>query len=163
MAERRRRAGDHVRLPVYLEGDHCTVEGADGLLVGLGFKAFLDQDRRDELGEDDGALILPGVFHTRVTGTAFHDDVLSLDAFSAGRSVQIKPEPANRQDRHPLAVFGGGRKVGYLPRPVAAALAPAGTRAGKALVIKEWSANGVRQGISVLGSMQVPLDFTTAH
>jgi hypothetical protein len=161
MAERRRRAGDGVRLPVYLEGDHCTVEGAEGLLVGLGFKAYLDQDRRDELCENDDALVLPGVFHTRVTGAAFHDDVLTLDVFCAGSSVQIKPEPANQQDRHALAVVGGGKKVGYLPRPVAAALAPAGTRSGQALVIKEWSVNGVRQGISVLGSMQVRLDFTT--
>ncbi|MGA8724714.1 MAG: HIRAN domain-containing protein [Acidimicrobiales bacterium] len=163
MAERRRRAGDGVRLPVYLEGDHCTVEGADGLLVGLGFNAYLDQDRRRELGEDDEALVLPGVFHTRVTGTAFHDDVLSLDAFSAGRSVQIQPEHSNQQDRNALAVIGSGKKVGYLPRPVAEALAPAGTRSGQALVIKEWSVNGVRQGISVLGSMQVRLDFTTSR
>ncbi len=162
MAERRRRAGDGVRLPVYLEGDHSTVEGPDGCLVGLGFTAFLDQDRHRKLCEDDEALVLPGVFHTRVTGVAFHDDVLSLDAFCAGRYVQIKPEPANQQDRYALAVIGAGRRVGYLPRPVAAALAPAGTRTGQALVIKEWSVSGVRQGISVLGSMQVRLEFTTS-
>jgi hypothetical protein len=162
MAERRRRAGDGVRLPVFLEGDHCTLENADGFLVGLGFKAYLDQDRRQELCEDDQALVLPGVFHTRVTGVAFHDDAIALDVFCAGRSVEIRPEPANLSDRHALAVMGDGRRVGYLPRAVAAALGPAGTRAGQALVVKEWSVNGIRQGISVLGSMQVRLDFSTA-
>jgi hypothetical protein len=163
MAERRRRAGDGVRLPVYLEGDHCTVESADGFEVGLGFKAYLDQDRGRELCVDDDALILPGIFHARVVGVPFHDDVIALDVFCAGRSVEIRPEPANSRDRFALAVVGGGQRVGYLPRPVAAALAPAGTRSGAALVVKEWSVNGVRHGISVLGSMQVRLDFTTAH
>ncbi len=162
MTERRRRAGDGVRLPVYLVSDHCTVERADCEIVGVGFRVFADPDRRLELVEDDGRLVLPGVFHTQVTGVAFHDEAVALDLFRAGRSVQIRPDPANRQDRHALGVFGGNRRVGYLPGAVAAALAPSGTRAGHAIVTKEWSVNGARLGISVLGSMQVRLEFTRA-
>ena len=159
MTERRRRAGDGIRLPVYLVGDHCTVEGADGFLVGLGFKAYLDPEGKREVAEDDRVLVLPGVFHTRVAGVDFHHDVLAHDAFGAGRRVQIRHEPGNQRDRHALAVFGGGQRVGYLPDRVASALAPSGTRSGHALVIKEWSVNGVRQGISVLGSMHVRIEF----
>lgn len=157
---RDRRAHGDVVLPVYLKDGRCAVEVADGEIVGIGFTPYLDEDRTVELVENDHFPVLPGVVYTRVAGVAFHDEVIQLPDFSAGRSVEIRPEPANPQDRSALAVFGGGRRVGYLPDPIAGALAPAGTRAGRGVILMEWSSNGTRQGIWVLGSMQVRLSLS---
>ena len=101
------------------------------------------------------------MFFTRVAGVAFHDDVLQLPHFAAGKSVEIRPEPANPVDRNALAVMGGGLRVGFLPAPIAGVLAPSGTRVGRGLVVKEWSANGVRRDIWILGSMHVNLSIAT--
>jgi hypothetical protein len=154
-----RRTQQGVALAVWLAEDRRTVEVADGELVGQGFAPYLDEARTIPLVEDGRSPVLPGVFCTRVAGVAFHDDAVQLPHFAAGRRVEIRAEPANAQDRHPLAVFGGGRRVGYLPAPVAGSLAPAGTRVGRGIVVMEWSSNGVRQGITVLGSMQVTLEI----
>lgn len=156
----RRRAGDGVQLPVYLAGAHTSVEGADGELVGVGFHAFLDRQRTVELVEDEVGTVLPGVFLTRVGGVDFHDDVLPLANFEAGRWVEIRPEPSNPLDHHALAVIGGGHRVGYVPGVIAGSLAPPGTRSGRAIVVTEWSTNGVRHGISILGSMSVTLEVS---
>jgi hypothetical protein len=152
-----RRANEGVVLAVWLAEDRRTVEVADGELVGLGFAPYLDEARTIPLVEDGRSPVLPGVFCTRVDGVPFHDDVVQLPHFSAGRRVEIRAEPANAHDRHPLAVYGGGLRVGYVPAPVASSLAPPGTRVGRGIVVMEWSSNGVRQGITVLGSMQVTL------
>jgi hypothetical protein len=157
---RRRRASDAVALPVYLTSDYLAVDVPEGQMVGSGFRAYLDEERTDELVGDDGGLVLPGVFLTRVAGVAFHADVLQRPEFAAGRSIEICPEPANPSDRHALSVVGGGSTVGYLPEAVAAKLAPSGTRRGHGIVVREWTVGGVRHGIWILGSMQVSLSLT---
>ena len=161
MARRERRAGDPIVLPVFLVDDRCSVEQADGEVVGFGYKPFLDEARSVELTEDDRWPVLPGVFYTRVVGVSFHDDVLQLPNFCAGKEVEIHYEPSNPVDRNALAIFGGGHRVGYLPVPIAEELAPSGTRVGRGLILKEWSTNGVRSGLSVLGSMHVKLAVST--
>jgi hypothetical protein len=161
ISDRNRRASDQVVLPVYLVDDRRSVEMADGEVVGIGFTPFLDEARTVELVQDDRAPVLPGVVYSGVSGVAFHDDVLQLPHFGAGRPVEIHPEPGNPNDHNALAVFGGGLRVGYLPGPVAAALAPSGTRRGHGVVLMEWSTNGVRSGISVLGSMHVTLSLSS--
>ncbi len=133
-------------LPIYLQDDERSVAVADGEMFGLGFKAFLDEERTVELIENDQSPVLPGVFFTRVVGVAFHDDVLQLPHFGAGRPVEIRPEPANTVDRNALAVHGGGLRVGFVPAAIPGVLAPAGTRVGRGLVLREWSTNGMRRG-----------------
>ncbi len=156
MSERKnRRSADDVVLPVFLGDGRCTVEVADGEMVGFGFKPFLDQEHTVELLQDDETPVLPGVVYTPVAGVSFHDDVLQLPHFGAGKSVEIRPEPANPRDRNALAVFGEGERVGYLPDRIASALAPSGTRIGHGVILMEWSVNGARQGIWILGSMHV--------
>jgi hypothetical protein len=157
MGERGRRAGDEIVVPVFLAHGERSIEVADGTVVGFGFRVFLDRERSVELVEDDQAPVLPGIFHTQVAGVSFHDDVLQLPHFGAGRKVEIRPEPANESDRNALAVCSDGLRVGYLPAPIADVLAPAGTRVGRGMVVMEWSTNGERRGISVLGSMHVNL------
>jgi hypothetical protein len=156
-----RRAGEEIVLPVFLLDHQSIVQGADGDDVGRGFRVFLDALRTVELVENERAPVLPGVFYTRVAGVSFHDDVLQFPQFGVGEPVEIRHEPASELDQHALAVYGGGTRVGYVPGPIADVLAPAGTRAGRGVVLMEWSRNGARQNIWVLGSMHVKLSFST--
>ncbi len=154
-----RRAADDILLPIYLEDDDRAVPVVDGELFGFGYKAYLDRERTVELVENDRAPVLPGVFFTRVTGVSFHDDVLQLPHFGAGQPIEIRTEPANPTDLDALAVLGGGVRVGFVPAPIAGCLAPSGTRVGRGVVLKEWSTNGIRQDIWILGSMHVRLSI----
>jgi hypothetical protein len=159
MNEDERRAVGGVVLPVWLVEDRQTVEVADGEIVGLGFTPYLDQERTVPLPEDSTAAVLPGVFCTQVSGVSFHDDVAQLPHFAAGRDVEIRTEVANARDRNPLGIYGGGLRVGYVPAPIAGSLAPSGTRVGRGIVLMEWSSNGRRHGLTVLGSMHVTLQI----
>ena len=159
--EQLRRAADRVVLPIYLSDDAVSVPVADGEMFGFGFTPYLDSERKVELLADDSAPVLPGVFYTKVAGVSFHDDVLQMPHFGAGQPVTIKPETSNPRDRNALAVVGAGVRVGYLPTSIANVLAPAGTRAGRGLIVKEWSTNGVRHDLWILGSMHVPLKVST--
>ena len=159
MTDEERRSAGGVVLPVWLVEDQRSIEVADGEIVGLGYAPFLDEARTVPLVEDSSSPVLPGVFCTRVSGVSFHDDVAQLPQFSAGQAVEIRAEPANARDRNPLAVFGGVHRVGYVPAPIATSLAPSGTRAGRGIVLMEWSRNGQRQGLTVLGSMHVTLQI----
>jgi hypothetical protein len=156
-----RRAGDEITLRVHLDEYRCSLQGPDGDEVGVGFKAYLDEDRTVELIEDDLAPVLPGVFYTRVAGVTFHDDSLQLPHFGVGRHVEIRPEPATALDRNGLGVFGEGLRVGYIPAPIADVLAPSGTRVGHGIILMEWSNDRSRLGIWVLGSMRVAISAAT--
>jgi hypothetical protein len=160
MPGQERRTGGPIVLPVYLSDDRCLIEAVDGEVVGVGYRPYLDEARTVELVEDDHAPVLPGVFYTRVAGVSFHDEVLQLPHFAAGAKIEIRQEPANPSDQSALGVFGDGRRVGYLPVSISEVLAPSGTRAGHGLILMEWSANGVRNGISILGSMHVELSIS---
>ena len=156
-----RRSTDGVVLPVWLSEDRRRVEVAEGEIVGLGYAPFLDRARTQPLDEDSAGPVLPGVFCTRVSGIAFHDDVAQLPHFSAGSDVEIRPEPANARDRNPLAIVGAGVRIGYVPASIADSLAPSGTRVGRGFILMEWSKNGTRHGLTVLGSMHVRLLVST--
>jgi len=152
-----RRAGDEITLRVHLAEHRTSVPGAEGEELGVGFKAYLDEARTEEIVEDDRAPVLPGVFYSRVAGVRFHDDSLQLPQFGVGRHVEIRPEPPTALDRNGLGVFADGLRVGYVPEAIADVLAPAGTRIGHGIILMEWSNNGNRLGIWVLGSMQVAI------
>ena len=104
--------------------------------------------------------VLPGVFYTRVAGVSFHDDAFGSRISRPASNVEIRPEPANPTDRTrwPSSV---GERVGYIPAPIAKVLAPSGTRVGRGTVMMEWSTNGVRHDIWILGSMRVTLAFAS--
>ena len=73
--------------------------------------------------------MLPGVVYTRVAGVAFHDDVIQLLDFGAGkeRGDQARTgQSAGPECLGGLPVVASG--WGYLPDPIASVLAPSGTR-----------------------------------
>ena len=155
-----RRAADDILLPIYLEDDDRAVPVADGEVFGFGFKAYLDKERTVELVENDRVARCcpvcssPGWPACRSTTTCCSSPISA----PAGRS-RSSTEPANPTDRDALAVLGGGVRVGFVPAPIAGCLAPSGTRVGRGVVLKEWSTNGMRQDIWILGSMHVRLSI----
>jgi hypothetical protein len=66
----------------------------------------------------------------RVVGVAgagrHHADALATDAAEPGRRLELRRDPANPHDANAIAVHGdgGGEQLGWVPREVAAELAP---------------------------------------
>jgi hypothetical protein len=97
-----------------------------GILWIAGFQP-VDADGR-LLGRDDPALAARGLLVVNVAGAArHHADVLDDDAFAPGRALALRREPDNPHDPHAISVrdAGGQRQAGWVPRELAATLAPA--------------------------------------
>jgi len=76
---------------------------------------------------------------------AHHADALQSEAASPGRELELRRDPANPHDPNAIAVFpaGGGEQLGWVPRELAAELAPeldAG-RSWAAVVLRERRAS----------------------
>lgn len=69
--------------------------------------------------------------HTKVAGVTFEGRQLVLDKTHAGDVVLLMLEPENKYDPNAIAVwvyYGNGnglRQIGYIPREIAAEIAPA--------------------------------------
>jgi hypothetical protein len=80
------------------------------------------------LAGDDPTLTARGLHVVSVAGAArHHADVLDDDAFAPGRPLTLRREPDNPHDPHAISVgdAGGERQAGWVPRELAADLAPA--------------------------------------
>jgi hypothetical protein len=96
----------------------------------------------------------------RVVGVAgagrHHADALVSDAAEPGRRLELRRDPANPHDANAIAVHGaaGGEQLGWVPREVAAALAPEldQGRPWAALVLREQrrSPRDPRHGLTML-------------
>jgi hypothetical protein len=92
-----------------------------------------------------------------VAGAAqFHAEALQSDAVAPGRPLVLRRDPENEHDPDAIAVDpkGGGEQVGFVPREIAAELAPE-IDAGKpwsAIVLREQrpSPRDPRTGITML-------------
>jgi HIRAN domain len=96
----------------------------------------------------------------RVVGVAgaagHHAAALASEAAQPGRRLELRRDPANAHDPNAIAVHGdeGGEQLGWVPREVAAELAPeldAG-RPWSAVVLREQrgSPRDPRQGLTML-------------
>ena len=159
MARDERRAKQGVVLAVWLAEDRQTVEVADGELVGHGFAPYLDEARTIPLVEDGRSPVLPGVFCARVAGVPFHDDVVQLPHSRPDVGSRSEPSRPTPRTATPWPSTAAGSGSVTSPPRWPESLAPAGTRVGRGIIVMEWSSNGVRQGITVLGSMQVTLQI----
>jgi hypothetical protein len=87
---------------------------------------------------------------------AHHADALTSDAAAPGKPLELRRDPDNPHDPNAIAVHpsGGGEQVGWVPRELAAELAPdldAG-RPWSALVLREQrrSPRDPRHGLTML-------------
>ncbi len=129
----------------------------DGSIVWLSGYGLVDEDGR-YLARDAPQLAERGLRVTGVAGAArHHDEALQSDDAAPGRTLVLRRDPANEHDPNAIAVLtgaGGREQVGWVPREVAAQVAPeldAGT-AWSALVLRDARASprDPRTGLTML-------------
>jgi hypothetical protein len=115
----------------------------------------VDPDTGRYLARDDPALAQRGLHVTGVAGAGrHHADALASDAVEPGRPLELRRDQDNPHDPNAIAVHAGGQQVGWVPRDLAAELAPeldAG-RAWSAVVLRERRASprDPRSGLTML-------------
>jgi hypothetical protein len=108
------------------------------------------------LARDAPELAAAGLRIAGVAGAAqFHPEALASDLVAPGRPLELRRDPANEHDANAVAVhLPGGEQLGWVPRAVAAELAPA-LDAGEphaAIVLRESrpSPRDPRTGVTML-------------
>jgi hypothetical protein len=128
-----------VRVDVVLEERYWYPD--DGGIVWVAGYQPVDPGTGRYLGRDAPELAARGLRVAGVAGAAaHHDEALQSDAVAPGRDLELRRDAANPHDPNAVAVHAGdGEQVGWVPRAVAAELAPA-LDAGQ-----EWSAVVLRE------------------
>ncbi len=97
----------------------------DGSIVWLSGYQLVDEDG-GYVGRDDPRLADRGLRVAGVAGASRHHAgaVASADV-APGRALDLRRDPANEHDPNAIAVHAaGGEQIGWVPREVAAELAP---------------------------------------
>jgi HIRAN domain-containing protein len=118
----------------------------DGSIVWLSGYAIVDDDGR-YLARDAPELAARGLIVASVAGAArHHGDALASDAAAPGSPLELRRDPTNEHDPDAIAVDlpgdpvdAVGEQLGWVPREVAARIAPE-LDAGSA-----WSALSLRE------------------
>ena len=127
----------------------------DGSIVWLSGYAVVGDDGR-YLARDAPELAARGLIVTNVAGAArHHADALASDAAAPGSGLELRRDRANEHDRNATAVhLRGGEQLGWVPREVAALLAPEldASTAWSALALRESrrSPRDPRAGLTML-------------
>jgi hypothetical protein len=128
----------------------------DGGAVWLAGFTVIDPETGDYLGRDAPELLARGLRVAGVAGAGrHHADALAGDAAAPGRPLALRRDAANPHDANAIAVDDAdGAQLGWVPRELAAALAPdldAG-RPWSAVVLREQrgSPRDPRTGITML-------------
>jgi hypothetical protein len=109
------------------------------------------------LARDSPELAARGVRVAGVAGAGLHHaEAVASEDVGPGRALALRRDPANEHDPNAIAVYpaGGGEQVGWVPREIAAELAPeldAG-RPWAAIVLREQrrSPRDPRHGLTML-------------
>jgi hypothetical protein len=129
----------------------------DGGEVWVAGYQLVDPDSGRYLARDAPELAARGLHVVGVAGAgAHHADALGSDAAAPGRPLELRRDPDNPHDPNAIAVHpaGGGEQLGWVPRELAADLAPEldGGRAWSAIVLREQrrSPRDPRHGLTML-------------
>jgi hypothetical protein len=137
----------------------------DGGIVWLAGYMPIDPETRSFLGRDQ--LRERGLITCGVAGAAaFHDAVLQSDAVQPGAALRLERDPANEHDANAVRVMVGGQQLGFVPREVAAELAPrvdAG-EAWSAVILREQRASprDPRTGVTMLLAPSAGIELVEA-
>jgi HIRAN domain len=129
----------------------------DGGVVWLAGYSIVDPESERFLARDDPGLVARGL---RVAGVAgarqHHTEAVESADVAPGRPLELRRDPGNEHDPNAIAVHAanGGEQVGWVPREIAAELAPdldAG-RPWAAVVLREqrYSPRDPRHGLTML-------------
>jgi hypothetical protein len=129
----------------------------DGGQVWIVGYQVVDRESGRYLGREAPELLALGLRVAGVAGAgAHHADALATDAVAPGRPLELRREPGNPHDQNAIQVHptDGGAQVGWVPRELAAELAPeldAG-RPWSAVVLREQrrSPRDPRHGLTML-------------
>ena len=129
----------------------------DGGQVWLAGYSLVDPDTGRFVARDDPSLAARGLRVAGVAGAGqHHAGAVAAEDVGPGRPLELRRDPANEHDPHAIAVYpaGGGEQVGWVPRELAAELAPdldAG-RSWTAVVLREQrrSPRDARHGLTML-------------
>jgi hypothetical protein len=129
----------------------------DGGIVWVAGYQLVEPGTGRYLGRDAPELAARGLRVTGVAGAAaHHDEVLQSAGAAPGRTLALRRDPANPHDPNAIAVDAseGGGQVGWIPRELAAELAPAldAGEAWSAIVLREQRASprDPRTGVTIL-------------
>jgi hypothetical protein len=138
----------------------------DGGIVWVAGFQLVDAASGRWLGRDAPELAQAGLRIAGAAGAArFHDAVLQSDAAAPGRPVTLRRDAGNEHDANAVAVdVAGGEQLGFLPRELAAELAPeldAG-RPWSAVVLREHRASprDPRTGVTLLLAPDASIDLS---
>jgi len=129
----------------------------DGGEVWVAGYQLVEPESGRYLARDAPELAARGLHVAGVAGAAAHHaDALASDAAAPGERLELRRDPENPHDPNAIAVHpaGGGEQLGWVPRELAAELAPeldAG-RPWSALVLREQrrSPRAPRQGLTMV-------------
>ena len=129
----------------------------DGGIVWVAGLHVVDPETGRFLGRDAPQLAERGLKVASVAGAGLHhDEALQSDGAEPGRSLVLRRDAGNEHDPNAIAVHpaAGGEQVGWVPRELAAELAPeldAG-RPWSAVVLREQRASprDPRSGLTML-------------
>ena len=117
------------------------------------------------LGRDAPELAARGLHVAGVAGARFQAAAVESEAAAPGRPLELRRDPGNEHDANAIAVLAGGEQVGWVPRELAAELAPeldAG-RPWSATVLREHrpSPRNPRTGLTLLLAPDTGVSFVT--
>jgi hypothetical protein len=129
----------------------------DGGQVWLAGYQLIDADSGRFIGRDDPELAARGLRVAGVAGAGrHHAEALNSDAVAPGRALALRRDADNQHDANAIAVHAphSGEQVGWVPREVAAELAPEldTGRPWSAVILREQRASprDPRTGLTML-------------
>ena len=139
---------------VTVEWDERYWYPEDGGVIWLAGYTLVDPDTGAFLARDAPELAAAGLRVAGVAGAArHHAEALASDAAAPGRALVLRRDAGNEHDANAIAVeTGDGAMLGFVPRELAAELAP-DLDAGR-----PWSATVLRE---LLGSPRDPRSGVT--
>jgi hypothetical protein len=137
----------------------------DGGQVWVAGYQLIDPESGRYLARDAPELAALGVRVAGVAGAGRHhgEAIASSDAVAPGSPLELHRDPDNEHDSNAIAVHAGGKQVGWVPRELAAELAPEldEGRAWSALVLREQrrSPRDPRHGLTMLLAPEAELEL----
>jgi hypothetical protein len=127
----------------------------DGGQVWVAGYQLIDPDSGLYLARDAPELTSRGLHVVGVAGAGrHHADAIESDAVAPGSRLELRRDPGNEHDPNAIAVYAAGAQAGWVPRELAAELAPK-LDAGEtwtAMVLREQrrSPRDPRHGLTML-------------
>jgi hypothetical protein len=138
----------------------------DGGVVWIAGYHVVDPESGRYLARDAPELAARGLRVAAVAGAGqHHADALASDAAEPGLPLELRRDPGNAHDANAIAVHGagGGEQLGWVPRELAAELAPEldEERPWSAVVLREQrrSPRDPRHGLTMLLARAPAIDL----